>query len=139
MVDVLLRADPSRARTDREKQQADEVYIPGASFRVRIQSFFLLSQAWLGLTKSGGADTSSARGVARSNDPSEWRVCASLSALYTRKSLWLAMPKPSARPNVGSRTRVADGRGFASRPRLLRKLVCSVLFGTNSLDLTLDS
>jgi hypothetical protein len=36
MIDVLLRADPSRARTDREKQQADEVYKPGLSFRVRI-------------------------------------------------------------------------------------------------------
>jgi hypothetical protein len=39
MIDVLLRADPSRARTDREKQQADEVYKPGLSFRVRIYSF----------------------------------------------------------------------------------------------------
>lgn len=36
MVDVLLRADPSRARTDREKQQADEIYRPGVTFRVRI-------------------------------------------------------------------------------------------------------
>lgn len=36
MIDVLLRADPSRARTDREKQQADEVYKSGQSFRVRI-------------------------------------------------------------------------------------------------------
>ena len=36
MVDVLLRADPSRARTDREKQQADELYKPGFSLRVRI-------------------------------------------------------------------------------------------------------
>ena len=36
MVDVLLRADSSRARTDREKQQADEIYKPGFSFRVRI-------------------------------------------------------------------------------------------------------
>jgi hypothetical protein len=36
MIDVLLRADPSRARTDREKQQADEVYKPGSSFRVSI-------------------------------------------------------------------------------------------------------
>ncbi|KAI0252330.1 hypothetical protein BJV78DRAFT_1124784 [Lactifluus subvellereus] len=34
MIDVLLRADPSRARTDREKQQADEVYKPGLSFRI---------------------------------------------------------------------------------------------------------
>src|SRR6266851_3584196 len=44
MIDVLLRADPSRARTDREKQQADEVYRPGNSFRVRVQSFFLSTQ-----------------------------------------------------------------------------------------------
>jgi E3 ubiquitin-protein ligase CHFR len=36
MIDVLLRADPSRARTDREKQQADDVYKPGMTFRVRI-------------------------------------------------------------------------------------------------------
>lgn len=36
MIDILLRADSSRARTDREKQQADEVYKPGVSFRVRI-------------------------------------------------------------------------------------------------------
>ncbi|KAF8258211.1 hypothetical protein EI94DRAFT_1780947 [Lactarius quietus] len=34
MVDVLLRADPSRARTDREKQQADEIYRPGLTFRI---------------------------------------------------------------------------------------------------------
>ncbi|EIM86010.1 uncharacterized protein STEHIDRAFT_59109 [Stereum hirsutum FP-91666 SS1] len=34
MVDVLLRADPSRGRTDREKQQADEIYRPGQSFRI---------------------------------------------------------------------------------------------------------
>ncbi|KAI0269792.1 hypothetical protein BC834DRAFT_819972 [Gloeopeniophorella convolvens] len=34
MVDVLLRADPSRARTDREKQQADEIYRPGQTFRI---------------------------------------------------------------------------------------------------------
>ncbi|KAN0139832.1 hypothetical protein V8E53_002494 [Lactarius tabidus] len=34
MVDVLLRADPSRARTDREKQQADEVYKPGLTIRI---------------------------------------------------------------------------------------------------------
>jgi hypothetical protein len=39
MIDILLRADPSRTRTDREKQQADEVYKPGLSFRVRIYSF----------------------------------------------------------------------------------------------------
>ncbi|KAI0249647.1 hypothetical protein BJV78DRAFT_1155718 [Lactifluus subvellereus] len=36
MVNVLLRADPSRARTDREKQQVDEVYKPGLSFRFTI-------------------------------------------------------------------------------------------------------
>jgi hypothetical protein len=36
MIDILLRADPSRNRTDREKQQADEVYKPGLTFRVRI-------------------------------------------------------------------------------------------------------
>jgi E3 ubiquitin-protein ligase CHFR len=36
MIDVLLRADPSRARTEREKQQADEVYKSGLTFRVRI-------------------------------------------------------------------------------------------------------
>ncbi|KAH9179196.1 hypothetical protein EDB89DRAFT_1925888 [Lactarius sanguifluus] len=34
MVDVLLRADPSRARTDRERQQADEIYRPGLTFRI---------------------------------------------------------------------------------------------------------
>lgn len=39
MIDILLRADPSRTRTDREKQQADEVYKPGSSFRVRIYLF----------------------------------------------------------------------------------------------------
>jgi E3 ubiquitin-protein ligase CHFR len=38
MIDVLLRTDPSRARTDREKQQADDIYKPGLTFRVRIQS-----------------------------------------------------------------------------------------------------
>ena len=41
MIDVLLHADPSRARTDREKQQADEVYKPGLTFRVRIWFLFL--------------------------------------------------------------------------------------------------
>ena len=66
------------------------------------------SGSWL--TKSGQrADTNSARGVPRPDDPSKWRVCASLSPLRTRKPLWLAMPKPSARPNVGSRTRLANG------------------------------
>ncbi|KAI0304462.1 hypothetical protein B0F90DRAFT_1809281 [Multifurca ochricompacta] len=34
MIDVLLRANPSRARTDREKQQADEIYRPGLPFRI---------------------------------------------------------------------------------------------------------
>ncbi|KAI0044421.1 hypothetical protein FA95DRAFT_1497101 [Auriscalpium vulgare] len=34
MVDVLLRADPSRGRTEREKQQADEIYRSGQSFRI---------------------------------------------------------------------------------------------------------
>ncbi|KAI9443175.1 hypothetical protein H4582DRAFT_2195857 [Lactarius indigo] len=34
MVDVLLRVDPSRARTDRERQQADEIYRPGLTFRI---------------------------------------------------------------------------------------------------------
>ncbi|THH15848.1 hypothetical protein EW146_g4694 [Bondarzewia mesenterica] len=34
MVDVLLRADPSRGRSDREKRQADEVYRPGQTIRI---------------------------------------------------------------------------------------------------------
>ncbi|KAI0056267.1 hypothetical protein BV25DRAFT_1766698, partial [Artomyces pyxidatus] len=34
MLDVLLRADPSRGRTEREKQQADDVYRPGQLFRI---------------------------------------------------------------------------------------------------------
>ena len=41
MVDVLLRADPSRGRSEREKQQADEIYRPGQSFRVCFHLFFL--------------------------------------------------------------------------------------------------
>ncbi|KAI0322011.1 hypothetical protein OF83DRAFT_1050174 [Amylostereum chailletii] len=34
MIDILLRADPSRGRTDREKQQADEIYRPGRALRI---------------------------------------------------------------------------------------------------------
>ena len=48
MIDILIRADPSRARTDREKQQADEVYKPGVSFRVRVRPFVDPAEAlWL--------------------------------------------------------------------------------------------
>jgi len=35
MVNVLLRADPSRIRTLSERAQADEIYRPGQSLRVR--------------------------------------------------------------------------------------------------------
>ena len=42
VIDVLLRADPSRGRTDREKQQADEIYRPGQILRVR----FILCYVW---------------------------------------------------------------------------------------------
>jgi E3 ubiquitin-protein ligase CHFR len=38
MVNVLLRADPSRTRTLSERAQADEIYHPGQSLRVRNQS-----------------------------------------------------------------------------------------------------
>lgn len=34
MVEVLLRSDPSRARTERERSQADEVYHHGQTIRV---------------------------------------------------------------------------------------------------------
>ncbi|KAL4080668.1 hypothetical protein J3A83DRAFT_4084848 [Scleroderma citrinum] len=34
MVDVLLRSDPSRIRTERERTQADEVYTPGQPIRI---------------------------------------------------------------------------------------------------------
>jgi E3 ubiquitin-protein ligase CHFR len=34
IIDVLLRAYPAKARTERERQQADEVYKPGTSLRV---------------------------------------------------------------------------------------------------------
>ena len=36
IVDVLLRAEPSRTRTERERIQADEVYKAGTSLRVRM-------------------------------------------------------------------------------------------------------
>jgi hypothetical protein len=35
MVNVLLRADPSRIRTPSERAQADEIYRLGQSLRVR--------------------------------------------------------------------------------------------------------
>ncbi|KIJ54401.1 hypothetical protein M422DRAFT_153683, partial [Sphaerobolus stellatus SS14] len=34
MIDLLLRADPSKARTDTDKVQADEIYKSGTSFRL---------------------------------------------------------------------------------------------------------
>ncbi|KAH0832014.1 hypothetical protein J3R83DRAFT_12919 [Lanmaoa asiatica] len=34
IVDVLLRAEPSRARTERERMQADEIYKAGSSMRI---------------------------------------------------------------------------------------------------------
>ncbi|KAI6027655.1 hypothetical protein BKA83DRAFT_4232205 [Pisolithus microcarpus] len=34
MLDVLLRSDPSRTRTERERMQADEVYKPGQPMRI---------------------------------------------------------------------------------------------------------
>lgn len=36
MVDILLRHDPTRARTQRERDQADAIYRPNQSLRVRI-------------------------------------------------------------------------------------------------------
>jgi hypothetical protein len=93
---VLLCVDSSRARTDREKQQADEGYrvvVPGAHIVV-------LHSVSIWLT-SGRVDTNSARSLARANDSSKSRLCLSLSTLHsTRKLPWEAMPKPSARPDV---------------------------------------
>jgi hypothetical protein len=51
MIDILLRADPSRTRTDREKQQADEVYKPGTSFRVRIYLFSMYVSYQVGTSR----------------------------------------------------------------------------------------
>lgn len=36
IVNILLRAAPSKARTESERAQADEVYKPGTSLVVRI-------------------------------------------------------------------------------------------------------
>lgn len=47
IVDVLLRAEPSRTRTERERMQADEIYKAGSSMRVRtvIYVYTVISQA----------------------------------------------------------------------------------------------
>jgi E3 ubiquitin-protein ligase CHFR len=40
MVDVLVRADPSHARSERERVQADDVY-QGGSLRVGLHTFIV--------------------------------------------------------------------------------------------------
>ena len=89
MVNILLRADPSRVRTPSERAQADEIYRPGQSLRVR-NRFPLGHQR----STNGRADPSTKGTLARTNSASQYRLRATLPPLHPRKSLWMEVRPP---------------------------------------------
>jgi hypothetical protein len=77
MVEVLVRADPTYARSAREKEQADEVY-SGGMLRVGIH----LNEGVELLTKKP-SDTLSERFISSSQHPDDkHESCATLPTLY---------------------------------------------------------
>ena len=84
MVNVLLRADPSRIRTPSERSQADEIYRPGQSLRVCDRS-----PPGINFSPNGCVDPPTKGALARTHSAPEYRFCTPLSPLHPWKSLWM--------------------------------------------------
>lgn len=85
MVNVLLRADPSRTRTLSERAQADEIYHPGQSLRVRNQ---FLASPITDFTDER-VDSSTERALTRTDSASQYGLCTTLPPLHPRESPWV--------------------------------------------------
>jgi hypothetical protein len=90
MVNVLLRADPPRIRALSERAQADEIYRPGQPLRVRNRFLHLTTSNLTG----GLADPSAERAITGTNPASQYGLCATLSPLHSRESLWMEVRVP---------------------------------------------
>jgi hypothetical protein len=94
MVNVLLRADPSRTRTLSERAQADEIYRPGQSLRVR-NRFPTLA---ISNSTYGCVDSSAKGALTRTSSASQYGLCPALPPLHPGKSFWMEVRTPRRLP-----------------------------------------
>jgi len=143
MVNVLLRADPSRVRTPSERAQADEIYRPGQSLRVRNRFPSWLSMAQLmDVQIPPPREASPEPTLPRNTDyaqpcphcipgnPFGWKFVnhTAFRGVPDRRSFQL--PEPNPRSGHKPRPRVAFGGRCPSRSRLLWALVSPLRFST---------